>query len=156
MAVVDDVTGVLHEEERVMHDLLGALEREHNALVDNDVPRISSLVNEKEALLAAFAGLESSRRRLLAPLGQEPSLSDLAKSAGSKGAGLFQQRERLMDLSSAVQMALDRNRSLYQQGMACAQAILEALRHPQGRASVYGPSAAMQDEPSSAVFQVQV
>jgi len=147
---------ILQAEDRLLADLLTLLEREKAMLEASDLDGLSGLERERESLLALFGGLEARRRRLLAgdPTPLSAVISMIPPPAGPALAAL---RESILDRLATIKLSMRRNSQLYHQAMGCVQIVLDALRFPEGRLTLYGPGAETREQGrGNSVFELKL
>lgn len=152
---VDELLALLEQECRTLGDLLALLGEENLALQANDIEGLKRLAPRKDAMLAAFGGVEA--RRLGLSSGDGRTLGQIAAEAGpDRGQKLFSARARLAERVASVKLAMRSNARMFNQGLECVRAVMEALRYPEGRLELYGPKAEAAEAEANPVFELRL
>lgn len=110
--------------------LLELIDNEFQALTERDLPRLDSLLNEKQPLLALLQQHGTERSRLLLDAGLNADREGLTALAGKSSAGdqLLARSEQLSTLLQRCQEANLRNGRLIRANQASVGSVLGILR----------------------------
>ncbi|MGD9188129.1 MAG: flagellar protein FlgN [Desulfobacteraceae bacterium] len=143
-----ELIDILEQEHQLYESLLDRLQREKAVMLGSQARQLTRLTEEKQALSARLATLETRRQSVLnriagelnLPAGQL-TLRMIARHADSMTAErIVQVRQALIDVTRAVREANEESRCLVQHCLGLVQGSLSFLRQLISPPPVYGAS----------------
>jgi len=118
--MVTSLEDILVKEFRICQSLHTLTKDERLALTKNDIPALSTLVEQKEALLDDLGQIEDRRRMLSQNLGKEfgipsvsPSLAEISASLSADvGGRITHLREGILAIAEEIKVLTSGNRAL--------------------------------------------
>jgi flagellar biosynthesis/type III secretory pathway chaperone len=144
--LVNELIEVINEEVRLFNDLLGLLQREQKAIVEDDLAAIEETVAAQQDLARQAQALEARRVRVVEELSQSLHLGPGGSSLGrlvavlekEQGEELGRMRETLLELNHRIRATSENNAFLIRQSMRYTERCLDILTgQPLGR-GMYG------------------
>jgi flagellar biosynthesis/type III secretory pathway chaperone len=143
-----ELIDILEQEHRLYESLLDRLQREKAVMLGSRARQLTRLTEEKQALSARLAKLEAQRQLVLHRIAGElnlpvrqVNLRMIARHACAVDAErILQVRDALIDVTRAVRVANEENRSLVRHCLGLVQGSLSLLRQLISPPPVYGAS----------------
>jgi flagellar biosynthesis/type III secretory pathway chaperone len=143
-----ELIDILEQEHQLYESLLDRLQREKAVMLGSQARQLTRLTEEKQALSAQLAKLESRRQLVLNRIAGELNLPArqlnlrmIARHGDTLTAErILQVREALMDVTRAVKEANEESRYLIQHCLGLVQGSLSFLRQLISPPPVYGAS----------------
>ncbi len=141
--------GILDDHAGAYDTICDLLRQQREALKDNDLPELESLLRSQQEVILQVAGAEERRRqvqselvdRLGLPAEDDPTLQELEELPGVPGeyrSRLTRLRERVVQLTDEARRLNEENRELVQQALQFISYSINEIRNLADGRGVYG------------------
>ena len=151
---------IIQKEVLVFQQLLGQLEDEQKALVENNIERLQSSIEKQKAQSKEAERLEAGRIEIMEAISRQLNLSseevtflklmELIESVHANQLGAM--RETLLELNRRIKRANEHNAFLIRQSMKYVQSSLNILTGAYGSKRLYERSGAIGGGPSDSAM----